>query len=58
MPTIKFLKTFNKMSPRIKYIFVYRTIETWFYNADHLLYYPQVTVFFFDIFFLFSCISF
>ena len=39
------------MSPRIKYIFVYRTIETWFYNADHLLYYPQMTVFSFHIFF-------
>ena len=53
MPRIKFLGTSKNMSPRIKYIFVWKKkamfrtsrIFSWFHNADHLLYYSQMSVF-------------
>ena len=70
---IKSLGTLKNMSPRIKYIFaqerkaMFRLIksyfrlthnfQTWFHNADILLCYPQMSVFWFHTF-LFSYISF
>ena len=60
IPRIKFLGILKSMSPRIKYILFkkenrcfkhFEYFQTWFHNTDHLLYYPQMSVFSFHTFF-------
>ena len=60
-PRIKFLGILKNTSARIKYIFVkkekqyfehFEYFQTWFHNADHLLYNPQMSVFSFHTFYV------
>ena len=46
------LKKKSNVSLNKKVICLSHNFQTWFYNADHLLYYPQMSVFSFHTFFV------